>query len=186
MTDPARSPPPIAPDIRLALLRLGELARSIRDRLDSQRRAPGVPARAWPWIRASLSGELDVAFIHTLNALQALHDAVFGTANLVPVSEIRQRVGAMNACINHTLSLHRDVAAALGEADPLRPPMLDVIEQPLRQIAAFFDAMQHALQAPIDGPPDHDAEIEIELSLSLDFAAQLAEVELAVAAASSR
>lgn len=181
-----RAGAPIAPDIRLAMLRLGELARGIRERLEAQRRQPGLPGRAWPWIRASLGGELDVAFVHLLNALQSLHDVVFGATNVVPVREIRHRVGAMHACIDHTLSLHRDVAAALAQDNPIRAPMLDIIEMPLRQIAGFFDAMQHALQAPIEGPDGHDAEIEVGLSLSLDFAAQIADVELAAATSSRR
>ena len=53
-------PSPAPPDVRLVSLRLGETARHIRDRLASQSQRPGVASRAWPWIRASLGGELDV------------------------------------------------------------------------------------------------------------------------------
>ncbi|MCB1954802.1 MAG: hypothetical protein KDG55_03960 [Rhodocyclaceae bacterium] len=174
-----------APDVRLAMIRLGEQARDIRDTLSRQHAEQGSPSRTWPWIRASLSGELDVAFVHTLNALQMLHEALFGGPEVLAVAEIGARVRAMRACIDHTLQLHRDVAAALPAGDPLREPVLAIIETPLTQIAGLFAAMQHALQAPIDGPAGHDAEIEIELSIALDFAAQLAAAEASASGASA-
>ncbi|MCB1889538.1 MAG: hypothetical protein KDH20_18155 [Rhodocyclaceae bacterium] len=178
-------PSPAPPDVRLVSLRLGETARHIRDRLASQSQRPGVASRAWPWIRASLGGELDVAFVHTFNALQALHQAVFSSSGVVSVGEIRERLGAMRHCIDHTLHLHREVAAALAPANPLREPVLRIIAGPLEQIAGLFDAMQHALGAPIDGPPGHEAQIEVELAVALDFSAQLADAEKSASASGS-
>ncbi len=159
------------------MLRLGEEARRIREKVAEQRRRPGEARRRWPWIRASLAGELETAFLHSLNALQALHEVVFGGPGVVPVRQVRLRVDAMNGCIGHVLGLHRDVAAALGP-DPVRcDAVLDIIEQPLLQIAAFFDAMQQAVQGPIEPPRGRQAEVEVELSIALDFAAQLAAAE---------
>ncbi len=177
--------PSAPPDVRLATLRLGEQARHIRQQLERQKAQPGAASRTWPWIRASLSAELDIAFVHTLNALQAMHETVFAGEGVAPVGAIRERVGAMRHCIDHTLQLHREVAAALSPDSPLRTPVLTIIEQPLEQIAGLFDAMQHALSAPIEGPVGHDAEIEVELSLALDFSAQLAAAEASASGAAA-
>lgn len=171
----------LGPHIRLALLRLCAQARSIRERLQLQSADPGEARRSWPWIRASLAGELDVAMVHALHALQALHEAVFDSREVVRVKEIRQRVDAMAGCLGHMLSLHRDVAAALPRDEPSRAAILSIIERPLHQLADFFDAMQGALEMPWLPDTPAPADIEIRLSIDLDFAAQLSVAESASA-----
>ena len=167
----------LPPDARLAMLRLGEQARTIRRRIGEQRDDPGPVGRTWPWIRATLAVELETAFVHCLNALSALHERAFDERAVAPVSEIRARVAAMAGCVDHALSLHRDVGAALAAGGPDRHAVLEIIETPLLQIAAFFDAMHHALLAPVEPRPGQSAEIEVALSIALDFRAQLSAAE---------
>ena len=159
------------------MLRLGEQARRIRQRIPEQRERPGPAGRTWPWIRATLAGELETAFVHSLNALAALHEVAFDVAAVASVGEIRRRVTAMAGCIEHALSLHRDVAAALAVGTPQRDGVLEIIEAPLLQIAALFDAMHDALLGPLEPRPGMRAEIEVELSIALDFAVQLSAAE---------
>lgn len=167
----------LPPDARLAMLRLTEQARTIRRRIGEQRDDPGPVGRTWPWIRATLAVELETAFVHCLNALSALHELAFDERSVAPVSEIRKRVAAMAGCVEHALSLHRDVGAALAAGGPDRNAVLEIIETPLLQIAGFFDAMHRALLAPVEPKPGQSAEIEVALSIALDFRAQLSAAE---------
>lgn len=166
-----------APDARLAMLRLTEQARRIRHRLPAQRTQPGAARRTWPWIRATLANELETAFVHSLNALCALHEVAVDAGPIASVGLVRQRVTAMADCIEHALSLHRDVAAALGNESRQRDAVLEIIETPLLQIAGFFDAMHEALLGPIEPRPGCRAEVQVELSIALDFGAQLSAAE---------
>ena len=167
----------LGPHIRLALLRLNAEAKDIRGRLERQAGTPGSTRRSWPFIQATLAHELDLAMERSLQALQALHAAVFDSARVVPVREIRVRVEAMSGCIGHMVGLHREVAAALPPDHPARDHVLAIVERPLFQLAGFFDAMQEALSEPDPEDPDPKTEIELELSIDLDFAAQLAAAE---------
>lgn len=175
--------PSLPPDVRLALLRLRTQARTIRSRLARQASCPPKALRSWPWIRASLAHELDLAFERGLRALQALHETVFTSDEVLPVREVRLKFGAMNHCIDHILVLHGEVAAALPGDHPARPAILAIIETPLVQLAGFIEAMQDALAEP-DRPPSasaSEADTEIALSIDLDFAAQLACAEASAA-----
>lgn len=175
----------LGPHIRLALLRLNAQARNIRARLQNQSDQPGAAHRSWPWIRATLAHELDLAMERALTSLQALHAAVFDSADVVPVRDIRLRVDAMNGCIGHILALHREIAAALPRDHPARPRILEIIESPLEQLASFIDAMQLALSEPGPEEPAPETEIELRLSIDLDFAAQLVAAESSAATPSA-
>lgn len=176
----------LSPHVRLALLRLGTQARMIRDSIATQAAEPGKARRNWTWIRASLPGELDLAMVHGLHALQALHDAVFGSPELVPVREIRRRVATMNDCIDHMLGLHRDVAAAFPPRHPARAAVLAVIERPLLQLADFFEAIRAAVSdVAVPGCGKAESDVELQLSIDLDFAAQLSAAESVIASSAS-
>lgn len=165
----------VPPHVRLTLLRLAATARSIRKRLDEQACRPGPVQRSWPWIRATLAGELQTATIHSLEALQALHEAVFASPSLVPVAEIGRRIDTMRMYLDQILALHREVAAALGAAWPLRQAVLTIVATPALQLADFFDRMRDALEAKVSSAYG----TEIALAIDLEFGAQLAAAESA-------